>query len=201
MIIKIYPENPNSKAIDSVVDVLRGDGVIIYPTDSVYAFGCSLNSPKAIERMREIKGDNKKGFAIMCDSLSTVSEYTKLDNQAFKLLKRNTPGAFTFILTPSSKMPDKVLEKRRTIGVRIADNAVACSIVAALGVPLVTSSVRNLDQDVEYTTDPELIAEKYGAVVNLVVDAGYGETVPTTLVDTTEGEIQILRQGVAELII
>lgn len=201
MIIKIYPENPNSKAIDSVVDVLRGDGVIIYPTDSVYAFGCSLNSPKAIERMREIKGDNKQGFAIMCDSLSTVSEYTKLDNQAFKLLKRNTPGAFTFILVPSSKMPDKVLEKRKTIGVRIADNSVACSIVAALGVPLVTSSVRNQDEDVEYTTDPELIAEKYGSVVNLVVDAGYGETIPTTLVDTTDGDIQILRQGVAELII
>lgn len=199
MIVKMYSENPNEKTITQIVDVLRSDGVIIYPTDSVYAFGCSIKSAKAIERIKTLRGKQTDDFSIVCEDLSRVAEYVKLDNTAFKLLKTNLPGAFTFILKASSKVPDKTLQKRKTIGVRIPANAIARAIVSALGSPMITSSVRELTQEQEYTTDPELIYEKYGTNVEMVVDGGIGESIPTTLVDYSDDEIVILREGRDEL--
>ncbi|MDL2320154.1 threonylcarbamoyl-AMP synthase [Alistipes sp. OttesenSCG-928-B03] len=200
MVIKIYPQNPNEKSIAQVVDVLRNDGVIIYPTDGVYAYGCSVQSPKAIERIKTIKRKKEGTFSIMCADLSGIADYAKVDTPTFKLLKRNLPGPFTFILKASSKVPDKVLARRKTIGVRIADNPVTLAIVSELGSPMITSSVRSYDEILEYATDPELIAEQWGGDVDAVVDGGYGNNVPTTLVDLSDGEIEILREGGGELL-
>ena len=196
--IKIYAQNPNEKAVARVADVLRSDGVIVYPTDSVYAFGCSIRSPKAIERLRALSGKKGDEFSIVCPDLSTISAYARVDNAVFKVLKRNLPGPFTFVLNASGKVPDKFLEKRKTVGVRIPDHAVALAIVEARGHPLVTASVK--DSEEEYTTDPSLIEERYGSAVDAVIDGGYGLCVPTTVVDCTdESNIVVLREGVGEL--
>ena len=200
MIIKIYPENPNEKAIAKVADALRGDGVIIYPTDGVYAYGCSLSSPRAFERLRKIRDKAEDSFSIMCADLSHISDYAKVDNPTFKLLKRNLPGPFTFILQASSRLPDKLLGKRKTIGVRIADNAIALAIVRELGIPLITCSVKEEGGSAdEYVTDPELINEERGAQVDMIIDGGYGSMLPTTLIDLSDEEPEIVRQGGGEL--
>ncbi len=199
MLTKIYAENPSERELQKVVEVLRNDGIIIYPTDSVYAFGCSLRSPKAIERLRRMKGKDAGAFAVVFGELAQVAEYCRVDNAAFRILKRNLPGPFTFVLPASSRVPDKALEKRRTIGIRIPGNAIPRAIVAALGCPVVTTSVKDDDQVVEYTTDPELIHERYGRDVSLVIDGGIGDNVPTTVVDLTGEEPEILREGRGEL--
>ena len=199
MLVKIYTENPSEKEIDRVVNLLERDGVVIYPTDSVYAFGCSLHSPKAIERLRRMRGKDAEAFSVVFGDIAQVAEYCRVDNTAFRILKRNLPGPFTFVLTASSRVPDKALEKRRTIGIRIPDNAISRAIVAALGCPLVTTSVKDDDQVVEYTTDPELIHERYGRDVALVIDGGMGDNVPTTVVDLTGDEPEVLREGKGEL--
>jgi tRNA threonylcarbamoyl adenosine modification protein (Sua5/YciO/YrdC/YwlC family) len=175
--------------------------VIIYPTDSIYAFGCSLQSPKAIERLRTIKAKSEDSLSVIFDSISSVSEYRRVDNLTFKLMKRNLPGAFTFILNTSSKMPDRALEKRKCVGVRIPANPIARAIVERLGCPMITSSVKRRPEDDgdEYTTNPELIEERYENIVDLVVDGGIGDNVPTTLVDLTSDEQEILREGRGEL--
>ena len=160
MLTKIYEQNPSERELRKVVDALEDGGIIIYPTDSVYAFGCSLRSPKAIERLRRMKGKDAEAFTVVFENLAQAAEYCRVDNAAFRILKRNLPGPFTFVLTASSGMPDKALEKRRTIGIRIPGNAVPRAIVAALGCPLITTSVKDDDEVVEYTTDPELIHAK-----------------------------------------
>ncbi len=199
MLLKLYRENPNERQIERIVSVLRDGGVIIYPTDGVYAYGCSLHSVKAVDRLKAITGKDKKEFSIMCSDLSNISDYAKVDNADFKILKRNLPGPFTFVMKASSKVPDKVLAKRKTLGIRIADNPITLAIVNALGNPLVTSSVKSRDQYEEYTTDPELIQERWGNVVDIVVDGGPGGLVPTTLIDLTDSEPEILREGGGEL--
>lgn len=159
--IKIYAQNPNEKAVARVADVLRSDGVIVYPTDSVYAFGCSIRSPKAIERLRALSGKKGDEFSIVCPDLSTISAYARVDNAVFKVLKRNLPGPFTFVLNASGKVPDKFLEKRKTVGVRIPDHAVALAIVEA---PRASARDRfGQGFGEEYTTDPSLIEERYGS--------------------------------------
>lgn len=195
MLTKIYEQNPSERELQRVTAALEHDGIIIYPTDSVYAFGCSLRSPKAIERLRRIKGKGAAELAVVFENIAQVAEYCRVDNAAFRILKRNLPGPFTFILTASARVPDKALEKRRTIGVRIPGNAVPRAIVAALGCPMITTSVREDDEVTEYTTDPELIEERYGREVALVVDGGVGDVVPTTVVDLTGDEPEILREG------
>lgn len=198
MLTKIYEQNPSERELLRVVAALEKDELIIYPTDSVYAFGCSLRSPKAIEKLRRIRG--KEGeFSLVFESLAQVSEFCRVDNVAFKILKRNLPGSFTFILPAASTVPDKALERRRTIGVRIPGNGVARAVVSALGCPLVTTSVKDNDQTAEYTTDPELIHERYGREVALVIDGGIGDNIPTTIVDLTTDEPEILREGKGEL--
>lgn len=199
MLTKIYEQNPSERELRKVVDALEDGGIIIYPTDSVYAFGCSLRSPKAIERLRRMKDKDAEAFTVVFENLAQAAEYCRVDNAAFRILKRNLPGPFTFVLTASSGMPTKALEKRRTIGIRIPGNAVPRAIVAALGCPLITTSVKDDDEVVEYTTDPELIHERYGRDVALVIDGGVGDNVPTTVVDLTGDEPEILREGKGEL--
>lgn len=202
MIIKLYPENPNERTVRQVADVLRGGGVIVYPTDTVYALGCALDQPKAIERLRTIRGGKDSAeMAIVCSEIGEVAEYAKVDNRVFKLLKRNLPGPFTFILPASSRISEKVMVGRKTVGVRIPDNSVAQAIVRELGLPLVTASVRTDDvgEEIEYITDPELIHERYPAV-DAVIDGGMGDNHASTIVDCTQsGEAEIVRQGLREL--
>jgi len=203
MLIKIYPNSPNSKEIKRVTDKLENDGVIIYPTDSVYAMGCSLKSKKGLERILQIKNINKKTatFSLICDSLSNISDYAKIDTPTFKLLKKNLPGAFTFILTASNKVPDKLLGKRKQIGIRIPDNDIPIAIVKELGVPILTTSIKIDDNFMEYASDPELIDEKFGNLVDLCIDGGEGGVIPSTIVDCSSLDFEIIRQGKGELII
>ena len=199
MQVKIWPDNPNPKQIAHAAEVLRADGVIVYPTDSVYAFGCSLHNPKAIERMRAIKGKDASVFTLVFDSLARVADFAKVDNPQFRVLKHNLPGPFTFLLTPLSRVPEKALAKRRSIGVRIPANAIARALVEELGCPMLTTSVKDDDEFTEYTTDPELIHERYGRVVDMVIDGGMGATTPTTVVDLAGDEPEILREGLGDL--
>lgn len=200
MLVKIYPDNPNHKEITRVTEILRNDGVIIYPTDGVYAFGCSLHSIKAIDRIKSIRNKRDDELTIVCESISRISDWAKVDNTQFKVLKRNLPGPFTFILQASTKVPDKALGKRKTIAVRIPANSIPTTIVAELGIPMVTASVKDPDEIIEYTTDPELIWERYGRIVDAVIDGGYGDNTPTTMVDLTDDEPEILREGGGELV-
>ncbi|MBR5830888.1 MAG: threonylcarbamoyl-AMP synthase [Tidjanibacter sp.] len=199
-LVKIYPQNPSEREIEKVVKVLENDGVIIYPTDGVYAFGALLRSAKAVEKLRNLSGKGEKLLSIVCSDISMVDKFARIDNSQFKILKRNTPGAFTFILEPSSKVPDKALAGRKTVGVRIPDNQIPLTIVERLGFPLATASVKDDDEVLEYTTDPELIAERYEQEVDMVIDGGYGTLLPTTLVDLTGEEPEILREGGGELV-
>ena len=200
MLIRIYPENPNEKAIAQVVDILRRAGVIVYPTDSVDAFGCSLHSTRAIERIRTLTGKQGDDFSIICHDLSGIAAYARVDTPTFKLMKRNLPGPFTFLLSASNKVPDKFLDRKKTVGVRIPANGIPLAIVEALGNPLVTASVKTPGPETEYTTDPSLIYERYGDRVDMVVDGGYGNAEPSTVVDCTGDEPEIIREGIGELI-
>jgi tRNA threonylcarbamoyl adenosine modification protein (Sua5/YciO/YrdC/YwlC family) len=199
MLIRIYPENPNPKEVAKAVEALRSDGVIIYPTDGVYAFGCSLHSIKAIDRIKTIRNKRDDELTIVCDDFSRVSEFARMDNAQFKILKRNLPGEFTFILKASGRVPDKALGRRKSVGVRIPANGIPVAIVRELDFPMVTASVKDPDELIEYTTDPELIHERYGRVVDMVIDGGYSDNTPTTLVDLTTDEPEIIREGGGEL--
>lgn len=200
MIVKLYSDNPNEKRIRDIVQVLQRGGVIVYPTDTVYALGCALNQTKAIERIRTMKGKKETEMAIVFADLSHLADFARVDNSEFKVLKRNLPGPFTFILNASSKMSDKVLRNRKTVGIRIPDNEIALAIVRELGVPLVTTSVRTPDvgEETEYITDPELIAERFPEA-ELVIDGGDGGVVASAIVDYTGEEPEIVREGVLAL--
>lgn len=203
MLIKLYPENPNPRDIATIVCLLENDGVIIYPTDSVYGLGCSIRSKKALEKILRIKGSKIKDvrFSMICSDFSHLSDYARVDNSTFKLLKKNLPGPFTFILPASGKVPDHYSGKRKTIGLRIPDNSIPIEIVKALGVPLVNTSIKDIDEVLEYTTDPELIHERYENLVDCVIDGGYGGNEPSTIVDCTGEEPEIVREGLGELTI
>lgn len=198
--LKIYEENPNATEIGKAVEVLREGGIVIYPTDTIYALGCDALNVRAVERICRIKGINpqKVNLSIICRELSWVSEYAKLNNLYFKLLKRNLPGAFTFILPTSSSLP-KIYKNRKTVGVRIPDHAITLALVEALGNPLLTTSVSVDDEEPEYGTDPELIAERYESVADLIIDGGEGGTIPSTTVDCTGDEPVVLCEGKGDL--
>lgn len=195
MFVKIYSENPNPKEIARIAEILRNDGVIIYPTDGVYAFGCSLLSRKGRERIKSIRNKRDDEMTIVCDGLSGIAQYARVDNAQFRILKSNLPGPFTFVLQASGSVPEKALDRRKTVGVRVPANTIPIAIVSELGAPMVTASVKDSDDGEEYTTDPELIFERYGKVVDAVIDGGYGGLVPTTVVDITSGEAEVLREG------
>lgn len=202
MLIQIHPDNPNERQIKQVVDILLRGGIIIYPTDTVYGLGCDINNSKAVERIARIKGVNleKANFSFVCHDLSHISDFTKpLNNDIFKLLKRNLPGPFTFILEANNNVPKLFKSKKKTVGIRIPDNNIAREIVRLLGNPIMSTSIHDVDNIVEYTTDPELIYERYENLVDAVIDGGYGNNVASTVVDCSTGEIEILRQGIGEL--
>lgn len=203
MIVKIYPENPNSKQIEKVVEILRNGGIIVYPTDSVYGMGCDIHNHKSVEKIAKLRGikPEKARFSIICHDLSQISAYTKpINNSIFKLMKKNLPGPFTFILNANSKVPALFLSNKKTIGIRIPNNPVILEIVKEFGSPILTTSVHDEDEIIEYTTDPELIHEKYNELVDLVIDGGYGQNIASTVVDCTESEPVIVRQGIGELL-
>lgn len=203
MLVKIYPENPNQKAIQQVVEILLKGGIVIYPTDTVYAMGCGMLYPKAVERMALMKGQKpeKANFSFICQNLSHLSDFARpVSNPTFKLMKRNLPGPFTFILEANYKVPKGFLSKKKTIGIRVPDNSIVQEVVANLGMPIVTTSLRDEEDHVlEYFADPELIHERYGDRVDMVVDGGYGQLEPSTVVDCSGDEPVIIRQGLGVL--
>ena len=202
MIIRIHPENPDDRKLLEVVDILKRGGVIIYPTDTVYGIGCDLKNHRAIERVARIKGVNpeKANFSFICMDLSQLSDFTlPVNNEIFKMMKRNLPGPFTFILNANSNVPKIMKTKKKTVGIRVPDNKIIHSIVGLLGNPVISTSVHDDDEIIEYTTDPELINEKYGDIVDAVIDGGYGNNIASTIVDCTGSETVILREGQREL--
>ncbi|MCX7954958.1 MAG: L-threonylcarbamoyladenylate synthase [Bacteroidales bacterium] len=203
MIVKVYAENPSQKIIKKVVEVLKNDGVIVYPTDSLYAFGCDIFSHKAFEKIARLKNidPEEAQFSLIFSNISQISEFTNpLSNEIFKLLKKNLPGPFTFIVEANNKVPKMLkLNKKKTIGIRIPNNKISLEIVNALGNPIFSTSVIAFDDIQEYMTDPELIHEKYKNDVDIVIDGGYGNLIPSTIVDCTGDKIEIIRQGAGEL--
>ncbi len=202
MLIRIYPENPNPKHVRQVTDVLEAGGIIIYPTDTIYAMGCDIKANKAIEKIARLKGLNpsKPDMSLIFHDMSQLSEYTIIrDNIIFKLLKRNLPGPFTFIVEANNQIPKLFKNKKKTVGIRIPDNNIVLEIVRELGRPIITTSIHDQDQVIEYTTDPELIYEKYGDFAEIVIDGGYGKNEASTIVDCTSEEIVIVRQGLGVL--
>lgn len=202
MLVKIYPENPNGKEIDKVVQILQDGGLIIYPTDTVYAIGCDALNVRAVEEICKMKDINpaKSNLSIICYDLSNISEYARVDNSTFKLMKKNLPGPFTFILNTTSSLP-KIYKNKKTVGIRVPDNNIIRELVNSLGNPILTTSIKDDDEMLEYSTDPELIYEKYSEQVDIVIDGGYGGIEASTIVDCTDGEPEVIRQGKGELIL
>ena len=202
MFIKIYNENPNPKHIRIAVDTLEEGGIVIYPTDTVYAMGCDIMAARAIEKIAKYKGmnPNNPDMSLIFHDMSQLAEYTIIhDNNVFRLLKRNLPGPFTFIVPANKQIPSMFRNKKKTIGIRIPDNDIVLALVKELGRPLITTSILDNDELVEYTTDPELIYERYGDRVDIVIDGGYGDNIPSTVVDCTFGACEVLREGKGSL--
>lgn len=203
MLLKIYPENPNPKHVLLVVECLMDGGIIIYPTDTVYGLGCDIFKSKAVERIAQLKGikADKANFSFICNDLSQLSDYCKpISNEVFKMMRKNLPGAFTFILNASNNVPKLIQSKKKTVGIRIPDNSIPIQIVKELGHPIMSTSIHDDDEIIEYTTDPELIYEKYSNVVDIVIDGGYGDNEPSTVIDCTGAELSIIREGKGILI-
>lgn len=202
MLIRLYNENPNPREIRKIVDVLQRGGLIIYPTDTVYGLGCDITNAKAVEKIARWKGVKleNNNFSFICSDLSHLSDYTRpIPNSVFKLIKKNIPGPFTFILEANGNVPKYFKGKKKTVGIRVPDNNIVRSIVAELGNPIVSTSIYDEDEIVEYTTDPELIYEKFKDFADIVIDGGYGEQVASTVVDCSGDEVVILREGKGEL--
>jgi tRNA threonylcarbamoyl adenosine modification protein (Sua5/YciO/YrdC/YwlC family) len=199
--IKIYPDKPNEAAIAKVVKVLKDGGLVIYPTDTVYGLGCDITNTKALERVAKIKGIKveKANFSFVCHDLSNLSDYVKqIDTATFKLLKRALPGPYTFILPGNNNLP-KEFKKKTTVGIRVPDNSIALEIVRQLGNPIVSTSIHDEDDVIEYTTDPELIFEKWQNLVDLVIDGGYGDNMGSTIIDLSGDEPIVIREGKGSL--
>jgi tRNA threonylcarbamoyl adenosine modification protein (Sua5/YciO/YrdC/YwlC family) len=202
MLIRIYPENPNPRHIRQVVDILEAGGIVIYPTDTVYAIGCDIKANRTIEKIARFKGLNplNPDMSLIFHDMSQLSEYTIIrDNPTFKMLKRNLPGPFTFIVRANNQIPRLFKNRKKTVGIRIPDNSIVLEIVRELGRPIITTSVHDPDEIIEYTTDPELIHEKFRDFADIVVDGGYGKNEASTVVDCTGAEPVIIRQGLGEL--
>lgn len=195
--VKVYDENPNTSVINKVVEVLKKGGIIIYPTDTVYGMGCDITNAKAVEKIARIKGIkvDKSNFSFICNDLSHLSDYVKqIDTPTYKLLKRALPGPYTFIL-PGSKSLPKVFKKKKTVGIRIPNNNIVRAIVEALGNPIISTSIHDEDDVIEYTTDPELIFEKWKHLVDGVIDGGFGDNLASTIIDLTDSIPKIIREG------
>ncbi|WP_321371428.1 L-threonylcarbamoyladenylate synthase [uncultured Draconibacterium sp.] len=201
MLVRLFNENPNPREVRKIVDILRNGGVIVYPTDTVYGLGCDITNQKAVEKVARYKGIQieKSNFSFICSDFSHLSDYTKpIPNHIFKIIRKNLPGPFTFILNANNSVPRYFKGKKKTVGIRIPDNNIIREIVSELGNPIMSTSVHDEDEILEYTTDPELIHEKYGEIADVVIDGGYGELVPSTIIDCTADEPAIVRQGKGE---
>jgi tRNA threonylcarbamoyl adenosine modification protein (Sua5/YciO/YrdC/YwlC family) len=200
-LLKIYEDNPNEAAVKKAVEVLKNGGLIIYPTDTVYGLGCDITNVKAVEKVAKIKGIKleKANLSFICSDLSHISDYVKqIDTATFKLLKRALPGPYTFILPGSSNLP-KVFKNKKTVGIRVPDNNIIRAIVKELGNPIISTSIHDEDEVLEYSTDPELIFEKWQNQIELVIDGGYGNNVPSTIIDLSGNEPEVIREGKGDL--
>lgn len=198
MLVKIYSDSPSPKQVQCVVDVFNRGGLVIFPTDTIYGLGCGIKHIKAVNRISMLKGIKKgeANFSMIINNLSMLADFTRpIENHIFRLMRKNLPGAFTFILNASSSIPKIFQSKKKTIGIRMPDNNIITTIIDELGTPIITTSIHDEDQIIEYTTDPELIHEKYVNLVDIVIDGGYGDNDPSTIVDCTSGEPIIVRQG------
>ena len=199
--IKLYEENPNPEEIKKVVSILKKGGLIIYPSDSVYALGCDISNYKALEKVARIKGVklDKANFSFVCESISNISSYvTHISTPTFKILKRALPGPYTFILPGNNNLP-KAFKKKKEVGIRVPNNEIVLAIVRELGNPIISTSIYDEDEIVEYTTDPELIFEKWGSQVDLVIDGGYGGNIPTTVINLCGDKPELIREGKGSL--
>ncbi|MBC6366920.1 L-threonylcarbamoyladenylate synthase [Algoriphagus sp. AK58] len=200
--IRLYEENPDPRRVRQIVEVLRNGGVIIYPTDTVYGMGCDITNQKAVEKICRIKGINPKkhNFSFVCADLSNISHYTRvITKPVFKMMKKGLPGPFTFILEASSHVPKILHSNKKTVGIRVPNHGVPRAIVEELGQPILSTSIRDEDEIIEYSTDPELIFEKYQNQVDIVIDGGYGSNVPSTILDCTGYEVVVVREGLGQL--
>jgi tRNA threonylcarbamoyl adenosine modification protein (Sua5/YciO/YrdC/YwlC family) len=200
-LLKIYEDNPNEVAIKKVVEVLKNGGLIIYPTDTVYGLGCDITNARALEKVAKIKGIKleKANLSFICSDLSHISDYVKqIDTATFKLLKRALPGPYTFILPGNNNLP-KVFKNKKTVGIRVPDNNIIRAIVKELGNPIISTSIHDEDEVLEYSTDPELIFEKWENQIELVIDGGYGDNVPSTMIDLSGNEPEVIREGKGDL--
>lgn len=203
MILRLYEENTNPRDLQKVVDTLQNGGIIIYPTDTIYAIGCAVSNTRGLEKIASIRGISKKehDFSLICYDLSQLSQFTKpLPSNIFKLMKKNLPGQFTFILNANNNVPKIFKQKKKTIGIRVPNNNIIRSIAQLLDQPIATASIKDEDEIIEYTTDPELIYERFGNMVDLMVNGGYGHNVASTIVDCTSGHEEITREGAGELL-
>ena len=201
-LIKLYEENPEQSKLDKIVEVLQNGGVIIYPTDTVYGMGCDIFNQKAVERVCRIKGINpaKNNLSFICYDLSDISSYVKhLSTPVFKVMKKALPGPFTFILESNSHVPKILNAKKKSVGIRVPDHNIPRTIVKQLGNPIITTSIRDEDEIIEYSTDPSLIYEKFGNLVDIVIDGGYGNNVASTVVDCTQDAFEIIREGKGDI--
>lgn len=202
MLLKIHPDNPSPRQINLVKECLQDGGVIIYPTDTIYGLGCDIYKNKAIERIARIKGikTDKANFSFICSDLSHLSDFCKpIPNNIYKLMKQELPGPFTFILEANNNVPKLIKSRKKTVGIRIPDNNIAREIVTTLDHPIMSTSLHADDEILEYLTDPELIYEKYAALVDIVIDGGAGGNTPSTILDCTGDEIEIIREGKGEI--
>lgn len=200
-LIKIYEDNPNPKAIQEVVEVLKKGGLVIFPSDTVYGLGCDITNNKALEKVARIKGVKleKANFSFICEDLSNLSDYVKqINTQTFKILKRALPGPYTFILPGNNNLP-KVFKKKKEVGIRVPDNNIVLAIVKELGNPIITTSIKDDDDIIEYTTDPDLILEKWDKLVDIVIDGGYGGNIPSTVINLCGDEPELIREGKGSL--
>lgn len=201
-LIRLYEENPDPDKIRQIAKILRDGGVVIYPTDTVYGMGCDIMNLRAVERICKIKGINPKkhNFSIICADLSNISHFTKMiDKPVFKMMKKGLPGPFTFILEANNQVPKILHSKKKTIGIRVPDHNVPRMLVEELGHPILTTSINDDDEVIEYSTDPELIFEKYEHLVDLVIDGGYGQNIGSTVLDCTGSEVDVIREGLGKL--
>jgi tRNA threonylcarbamoyl adenosine modification protein (Sua5/YciO/YrdC/YwlC family) len=202
MLIQIHPDNPDKRKIDQVITTLKKGGIIIYPTDTVYSMACDLMNRRAVERMAQIKGIKieNANFSLVCADLSGISDYTiQFSSGIYKLMNRALPGPYTFILNANNSVPKLFKSKKKTIGIRVPDNSITQTIVQELGNPLISTSVHDDDEIIEYITNPELIHEKYETIVDLVIDGGYGKNEASTIIDCTNDEPEVIREGIGNI--
>jgi tRNA threonylcarbamoyl adenosine modification protein (Sua5/YciO/YrdC/YwlC family) len=198
VLLRIHPDNPDERNLRTVVECLQDGGIVVYPTDTIYGIGCDIFKTRSVEKIYKLKGvdSNKANFSLVCCDLSQISYFTRhIETPVYKAMKKALPGPFTFILEAGREVPKLFLSRKKTVGIRVPDNYICREIVRMLGHPIVSTSVHDSDEVLEYTTDPELIHERYGNRVDLVIDGGFGGNVPSTVIDCSNGDMTLIRAG------